>query len=799
MWKNYLKTAVRALMRYRVYSFINIVGLSLGLACTMLIILYVRDEISYDAFHTKGSQIYRVDRQVVRPDGSIDNSGYTGYFQGPRFAAQVPEVQGFVRLEQGQVNIRTGSDIRSQFISLVDSNFFSVFSFPLSQGDPATCLQSPEGVVITEDIARRQFGTTHALGKILLSEDMGKMVPHTVTGVAKNCPQNSSIKFEVLMPLVVSPKDAGDNMNWFQFFLSTFMVLRPDADPKVVEAKMKKAFETDAGESIKMIQQTYKIKELGISFFLQPLADIHLSRSVSANDGLSDAGNPSSSYILSGIALFILLIACINFVNLTVARSMKRAKEIGIRKVIGGNRRQLIVQFLGESSLLCCASFILALLLVSAALPSFNGVSGKALSLSYLADGRLIAGYVALFLLTSLLAGFYPALVLSGYNPVKTLYGRVVLSGKNHFQRSLVILQFALASFLIMVTLTIFYQYRYLTSQPLGYDDANLVEVGKTNLSRSEAGLFKTALSANPNILGVTLRNSGYSGTTVKVNGNGKNEVTMTYETVDPGYLSLLKIPLVAGRNFSPDFPADSTRSVLVNECFVRDAGWKDPIGQTVEYIDSKEKYTVIGVVKDYHFRPLTEKIEPQLFTMRPGNDYGLFYIKIRPGSETSSLAAIAAAYKQLFPLSAYSYSFKHDDNRKNYEAEQKWTRILFFGAILTIFVSCIGLFALSVLSGEQRTKEIGIRKVLGASVTTIAAALSGDFLRLVLLALVIAIPVAWFTANKWLQAYPYRIALSWGLFVCAGLLVILIALVTVGYQAIKAAVANPVKNLRSE
>jgi putative ABC transport system permease protein len=799
MWRNYLKTAVRALTRYRVYSFINIVGLSLGLACAMLIILYVRDEVSYDAFHAKGSQIYRVDRQLIRPDGSINESGYTGYFQGPRFAAQVPEVQGFVRLQQGQVDIKTGSEIQSQSISLVDSNFFSVFSFPLLHGDPATCLQSPDGVVITEDIAKRQFGTTDAVGKTILFEDNGKLVPHTVAGVAKNCPQNSSIKFEVLMPLIVSPEDAANNMNWFQWFLNTFMVIRPDANPKAVEAKMEKAFEADAGESIKMIQQTYGIKKLGISFFLQPLADIHLNRSVLASDGLADAGNPMSSYILSGIAAFILLIACINFVNLTVARSMKRAKEIGIRKVIGGNRQQLIVQFLGESCLLCCASFILALLLAGAALPYFNQVSGKALSLSYLSDWKLIAGYVALFLLTSLLAGFYPALVLSNYNPVKTLYGRFILSGKNYFQKSLVVLQFALASFLIMVTLTIFYQFRYLTSQPLGYDDSNVVEVGKPGLSRREVVLFKTALSGNPDILGVAPRNSGYSGNTVKVNGNGKREVTMTYETVDAGYLPLLRIPLVAGRNFSPDYPADSTQSVLVNESFAREAGWKDPIGQSVGYIDTKEKYTVIGVVRDYHFKPLTEKIEPQLFTMRPGNDYGMFNIRIRPGSETSSLAAIAAAYKQLFPLSAYTYTFKSDNNRKSYESEQKWMQILFFGAVLTIFISCIGLFGLSVLASEKRTKEIGIRKVLGASVTTIATALSRDFLRLVLLALVIAGPIAGLASDKWLQSYPYRISLSWGLFAGTGMLVILIALVTVSYQAIKAAVANPADSLRAE
>ena len=799
MWRNYLKTAVRALLRYKGYSFINIIGLSLGLACAMLIILYVRDEVSYDAFHEKGSQIYRVDREMIQPDGSIHNSGYTGYFQGPRFAAQVPEVQGFVRFQQGQADIKTGSEVQSQSISVVDSNFFSVFSFPLLHGDPATCLQSPDNVVITEDVAVRQFGTTDAVGKIIFFEDNGKLVPHTVTGVAKNCPQNSSIKFETLIPLVVLPQDAANNMNWFQWFLNTFMVLRQGADPKAVEAKMAKVFEADAGESIKAIQQSYGIKKLGISFTLQPLADIHLSWNVSANEGLSDGGNPMSSYILSGIAVFILLIACINFVNLTVARSMKRAKEIGIRKVIGSNRQQLIVQFLGESCLLCCASFILALLLASAALPYFNQVSNKALSLSYLSDGKLIAGYIALFLLTSLLAGFYPALVLSNYNPVKTLYGRFVLSGKNYFQKSLVILQFALASFLIMVTLTIFYQFRYLISQPLGYDDSNLVQVGKANLSRREVGLFKTALSGNPNILGVAPRNSGYSEFSVEVSGDGKSDVTMTYETVDAGYLSLLKIPLVAGRNFSPDYPADSTQSVLVNESFVREAGWKDPIGQSVGLTETKERYTVIGVVKDYHFRPLTEMIKPQVFTMRPGNNYGMLYIRIRPGSETSSLAAIAAVYKQLFPLSAYAYTFESDNNRKSYASEQKWLQILFFGAVLTIFISCIGLFGLSVLSGEKRTKEIGIRKILGASVMTIATTLSRDFLRLVLLALVIAIPAAWFTAGKWLQNYPYRISLSWGLFAGAGMLVVLIAGVTVSYQAIKAAVANPVDSLRAE
>lgn len=797
MFRNYLKTAIRALMRYRVYSFINIAGLSLGLACAMLIILFVKDELSFDRFHQQVSQIYRVDRHIVRGDGSSDNSGYSGYFQGPGFAAGVPEVKGFVRLQNGSNDIRIGTDIRYQPISLADSNFFSVFSFPLLHGDPKTCLLSSHTAVITEDIAKRQFGTTDAVGKTIFFRDGDGFTPYAVTGVAKNCPENSSIKFEILLPLRTDQATASNNMNWFEFFLNTFVVLSPGADVKKVDAKIQKVFEADAGESIKMIRQKYNIKELGLSFFLQPMTDIHLSTNVPASDGLSDGGNPASSYILSGIALFILLIACINFVNLTVARSLKRAKEIGIRKVIGGNRRQLIIQFLGESFLLCLGAFVLALLIASAVLPLFNGVSGKALSLSYLADRWLIAGYIVLFLVTGLLAGFYPALVLSNYNPVQTLYGRMALAGKNYLQRGLVVLKFALASFLIIATLTIFSQFKYLSSQGLGYDDTNLVMVGKYNMSQHDAQLFKTSLGNDPDIRGVALGNGDNSGRTVVVNNN--DPVTSTIETIDESYIPLLKIPLVAGRNFSAAFPSDSLQSVLINESFAKQAGWKEPVGQQVTFIETKQKFTVIGVVQDYHFKPLTEKIGPQLFMMTAGNDYGMLYIKIRRGRETASLHAIEAAFKQSFPLNAFAYDFKDQENLKNYAAEQKWMQILFFSAILTIFISCIGLFGLSVLSGERRTKEIGIRKVLGASVTAVVTTLSKDFLRLVFISLIIAMPAAWLAANKWLQNYPYRISLGWGLFAAAGALVVGIALLTVSFQAIKAALSNPADSLRTE
>ncbi|HEY1870346.1 MAG TPA: FtsX-like permease family protein, partial [Chitinophagaceae bacterium] len=467
-------------------------------------------------------------------------------------------------------------------------------------------------------------------------------------------------------------------------------------------------------------------------------------------------------------------------------------------KVVGGDRKQLIIQFLGESFLLCIIAFTLAIGLVQLALPVFNDLSNKALALSYLFDVRLVAGYVLLFILTALLAGFYPALVLSGYNPVQTLYSRFNLAGKNYLQKSLVVLQFTLASFLIIATLTIYKQFNFLTTEKLGYDDTDIVDVHKDFKTHDEANLFKNELLKDPNIITVAPRNGGRWGTVARVSND--STIEFDYETVDESFLPTLKIPLVSGRNFSPDFPSDSANSVLVNETFVKKAAWKNPIGETINFwYKNDKKYTVIGVVKDYHFGSLTEKIGPEVFTMKKDNPYGMAFIKIKPNTAAASLNTIEKTFKQLFSLSPYGYTFMNDENRKKYDAEAKWKQIMLFGAILTIFISCIGLFGLSVLSAEKRTKEIGIRKVLGASVNRVVTILSKDFLMLVCISLVIAIPAAWLVANKWLENYPYRISLSWELFAMGGILVILIALVTVSFQAVKAAVTNPAKSLRTE
>ncbi len=797
MFTNYFRIAFRNIKRNKIYSFINIAGLSLGLASAMLIILYIKDEVSYDRFHKDVDHTYLLGRKIVNPDGSINGTdGYTGLFQGPKFAAAIPGIKSFVRVISGQKDIKTGTDIRSQQVYYVDTNFFSAFTFPLLSGNPATVLQDPNSVVISEELANKQFGSASAMGKIMLLKEGDGFKSYVVSGVAKKCPQNSSIKFQALLPLQVSKEEEQNNETWLNFYLNTFVILDPHANAKEVEAKIKNVYATEAKEAMAIMLNKYGSKWTPV-FSLLPLAELHLSQDYRTYE-LSDASNPAFSYILAGIALFILMIACINFINLTIARSVKRAKEIGVRKVVGGDRKQLVTQFLGESLLICFVAFLSAILVVLAVLPAFNALSNKVLSITYLLDIKLVAGYIVLFLVTSLLAGFYPALVLSSYDPVQTLYSRFALKGKNYLQKSLVVFQFSLASFLIIATLTIVSQFNYLTTQKLGYDDGDLVVINQWGIMPDKVKLFREELMKDPNVAGVAPKNTDWSNRSAKV--NGEKEIGFGYETIDESYLPLLNVPIVQGRNFSEEFAGDSTGSVLVNEAFVKEAGWTNPIGQVVDFWYDSARYAVVGVVKDYHFHPLSETIKPQLFVRKAGKGgYGSLYIKLKAGQVAASLAHIEQTFKRVFPLSPYSYVFKDQQNFKSYESEVRWKQMLLFATTLTIFISCIGLFGLSVSSAEKRIKEIGIRKVLGASVSSVVTVLSADFLKLILIALVVSMPLAWMATGKWLQTYPYRIVLSWWMFAGAGLMVITLALLTVSFQAIKAAIANPVRSLRTE
>lgn len=527
MFRSYLKTTLRNLLRNKVYSAINIAGLSLGLACAMLIILYTKDELSFDRFHKNGAHIFRVVHTRIAPDGSIVKQlGNSGALQGPKFTALVPELTSYVRYNSFQKEIKLGTEVVNREIHRADSNFFSVFSFPLIKGDPSTALKDPNSLVISEKTAIEHFGSSDAIGKTILIKNGENFEPFIVTAVARNTPQNSSIRFDILRQLKIGEQDK----NWGDFFLNTFVVLNSRADVKQTEQKINRVYLTDAREEIETWAREYGDRNK-IVYHLQSFTDMHLNKEFEVDNGLSQGSATIYSYILSGIAIFILLIACINFVNLTVARSIKRSKEIGIRKVIGGERRQLIMQFLGESFTLCFFAFLLAILIVQLVLPTFNDLASKTLYLSYLFDIKLVAGYIALFFITGLLAGFYPALVLSNYNPVQTLYNRFAITGKNYLQKGLVIFQFSLATLLVIATITIYSQFDYLTNKPLGYDDKDVVMIQKWGIKLSEAELFKAELLKNPDILIAAAKNAGRRGSNARVNSDTK--ITFDYETIE--------------------------------------------------------------------------------------------------------------------------------------------------------------------------------------------------------------------------------------------------------------------------
>ena len=572
MFKNFFSVSLRNLWKNKTYSIINISGLTIGLTCAMLIILYTKDEVSYDRFHENNPNIYRIVNQWLNPDGSIKQyDGNSGYFQGPKFKEKIPEILSYVQLRSDQKDIRQGIEIKNYEMLEVDSNFFSLFSFPLLAGNPITCLDDPHSIVISEDIARKLFNTIDAIGKTIELKNNDQFESFLVSGVSKNCPQNSTIKFDFLLPQVVNPAEFQNNENWFNFFQNTFVLLVPNASVESVVNKMKQVYEADAKETIASMAAKYNVTELA-NYALQPYTDIHLNTQYRAGNGLKDSSNPAYSYILTGIAIFILLIACINFINLTIARSLKRAKEIGVRKVVGSGRGQLIRQFLGESLFLCLIAFGLALVLAAIVMPTFNKLASKSLAFIYLMDYKLILLYFLAFLITGCLAGFYPAIVMSGYNPIETLYGRFKISGKFLLQKSLVVLQFTLATFLIISTMVIYSQFNYLIHKDLGYDDKNVVMVQSWQMNRNLALRFKQELLSSPFIESVALKNGGQWGTLAKVNGN--TQIEFAYETVDEDYLPMFKLELINGRNFSKDFPSDSTHAVVVNESFVKKAGW---------------------------------------------------------------------------------------------------------------------------------------------------------------------------------------------------------------------------------
>lgn len=796
MIKNYFVVALRNLLKNKLFSLINILGLSVGISCCLIIFLYVKNEMNYDNFHVRKENIYQLTANMVSSKGDKQTLSVTGMMPGPSFKKQLPEVEEFVRLQGTNFVVKNKSEVVDQSAIFADESFFSIFSFPFVHGDPNTALKDIHSLVLSETAAKKYFGEKNPVGQTLEMNTGKEFESFFITGVIKDPPKNSSIKAEMIVPMKFSQSQY-DDKEWNNFFLNTFLVLKSGTDLKELEAKLNKIYLTEAADQIKEMAEKYGFNDK-VSFCLQPLLKMHLSEDYPPSNGLQDASKPIYSYILGGIALFVLLIACFNFINLTVARSLKRAKEIGIRKAIGSLRSQLIVQFLGESFLVCFGAFVIAVLLVNLLLPFFNTISHRSLSFSYLLDARLIVGFSVLLLVTGLLAGFYPALVLSQFNPVETLYGKLKHSGRNYLSKGLVVLQFTLSIFLIIAMVTVYRQFNFLTNFDLGYDDSNILTVNAPSLNKEKLVTFKNELGKNPSIGLITATQDGGNVTIAHV--NGENEIEFDIKRIDEDYLNTMKIKLILGRDFSKEQASDSANYVIINQAFATEAGWKDPIGKEVDFFYHNKKFKVLGLIHDYHFSSLNEKIMPELLHMHPDfNSYGKILMKINPSNRASVLSFVSDKYKKLFPESPYSYSFKDQDNKKQYEAEAEWKKVITFSAGLTILISCIGLFALATLSAEKRSKEIGIRKVFGASVATIVNHLTVDFLKLIFAAALIATPLAWWLMNKWLQNYPFHVEMKLYVFALTIFITMLIAFVSISFQSIKAAIENPIKSLRTE
>ncbi len=795
---NYLKISIRNFRKQRLFSGLNIFGLGIGIAAVWLMVLYVADELSYDRFHAQADRIYRVTQQAEWATGSFKLASTSAPF-APALQNEYPEIEKTVRISaEGGGKIRYREKQVDAFdVYFTDASVFDIFTYPFIYGDPATALREPQKIVLTKTLAVRLFGdASRAMGQTVF---FSNNFPNVVTGVIEDVPANSHLHFSALRSL--PPDFTG---GWQSGDIYTYILLKDGTDAKKLEAKFP-AFYTK-----------YLRSELGNADYhmnLQPLTSIHLHSNLDYE--ISTNANIKTVYIFAAIALLILIIACINYVNLYTARSLKRVREVGVRKAIGSQRVQLIGQFLTESFLMTILAGLVGFLLAKAALPFFNQLAEKSLSLD-LHDNGMIAIAIAcgFLLLIGLLSGLYPALMLSGYRPVIALKGQLGShSGGAGFRQSLVVFQFAATVVMIACSGIVYRQIRYVNHKDLGFnkDQVLTFHIDKNEV-RTQVSALKEKLSQNPLIESAAAASNpignnyiGSTGLFVETNsGEIPSSTQMTHRFMaDADYLGTMEIKLLQGRDFVKNSPADLAGSVLVNEALVKKQGWTNPIGKRLRYPADSDgnsyELTVVGVTSDFHIYSLQHKIEPLVIQLAPPTEQDNMYVRINAAKTPEALAYIREVYKGFDAEARPEFQFLDENFAKQYQAEERQGNVLLAFAILAIVIACLGLFGLAAFAAEARTKEIGIRKVLGASVQNVVLMLSKDFVKLVLIAIVIGTPIAIYAMNQWLQNFEYRETLSWWVFALAGIIAIAIALVTVSSQALKSALTNPVKALRAE
>jgi putative ABC transport system permease protein len=806
MIKNYFKIGIRSLLRNKSFTAINIFGLTLGITTCLLIMLYVQNELSYDSFNKKADQIVRV---VFR--GSIQGEKMKEAMVMPpvaqTFKSEYPEVLEATRLRRyGYPRVTYGDKtFKENAFAYADSNFFEVFTLPFLKGNPKTALLEPNTIVISESVAKKYFGDEDPIGKILQFKDLNSSFK--ITGVMRLMPVNSHFHFDLFASMASFPQSR--EFSWMTSEYYTYLVLPKGYDYKKLEAKLPADVEKYMGSQLqKAMGMTYaqfrqKGNELGL--YLQPLMDIHLHSDL--NLELAPVSDIRYVYIFSVVAIFMLLIACINFMNLSTAGASKRAREVGIRKVLGSLNGQLVRQFLLESLLLTCFAFLLSIILVFWTLPFLNKLSGKNLSFNLLSNPWLLPGLLLFALVTGLLAGSYPAFFLSSFKPVTVLKGKLASMGKTVSLRSgLVVFQFFISIVLIIGTIIVHKQLAFIQNEKLGYNKDQVLIVQESYWLGKNQEAFKQKLLQDPRV--VSISSSGYlpAGNTYNNNfmiyaDNNSDQLvkTLRYD-VDFNYIQTLGMEMADGRNFSKSFGTDSL-GIIINEETAKAFGWdKNALGHNLTRPDNdgtKLTYHVIGVVKNFHFRSFHEPISPLVMVLNNNNEN--IIVKTNTKDIAGLLNTMKKNWNDLKGEVPFSYTFLDDRFNNSYESEQKIGLILSIFAGVTIFVACLGLFGLATFTAEQRTKEIGIRKVLGATVTSIVSLLSKDFLKLVIIAFIIATPVAWYMMNKWLQDFAYKTNISGWIFLLAAALAVTITILTVSFRAIRAAVVNPVDSLRSE
>jgi len=790
MFRNYLKTAFRNLWKHRAFSFINVLGLTVGMTACFLIFLYVKFELSYDAFNSKADRIYRVVTDIKTPS-EVLHAGGPSWAAPPNIKDEFSQVEQFVRVSDQSMLLRRGDIKFQEAVTYVDSAFFQVFDFKLLHGDAQTVLKDQMTVVLSQTAAKKYFGNNNPVGQTLLAT--GESLPVTVTGVMEDMPENSQIRADVLVSMSTLTKKFNPQLDgqWGNYGARAYLLLKPGTNAKTLEAQFP-AFVKKRNGKEEAENQMYA------TLLLEPLRDVYLYSTRGGN------GNINNVYIFSVIAVFILLIACINFINLTTARSTERAREVGIRKVVGAVKGQLTSQFIGESVILCLVACLLTIGLAALLLPLFNQLAGKQVSAGIFSNWQ----YLGLLLVSSigigLLAGLYPALVLSSFKPIVVLKGRYSTGMRGILLRKgLVVAQFSISIALIIGTIVVYRQMNFMRNRDLGFNKDQTLIINTNGHPAKEA--FKQALTTIPAVKSVSLSSSvpssGNPGAYSEIeNSKGDLQVAnLDLYFVDFDYIKQYEMKLVAGRGFSREFLTDTTQAMVMNETAVKLFGYSSPqqaIGRRFKQWGREGK--IIGVVKDFHFRSLQQDIKPLTMRIEPGGSNTLS-VKLATANLPATLAAIENKWKALLPNRPYSYSFLDEMFDLQYRAEERFGRLFLNFAILAIFISCMGLLGLAAYSTVQRTKEIGIRKVMGASVTGIVNLLSKDFLKLVGISFFIAAPAAWFFMHKWLEGFAYRTPIAWWIFIVAGAMALCIALATISFQAIKAAVMSPVKSLRSE